>query len=321
MSLQVHGIHHLTAVTAEASENLAFYRGVLGLRLVKKTVNQDDVRAYHLFYADDAGSPGSDLTFFDWPAARERRGNNSVTRTGLRIPRGSVTWWADWFKEKGVKADGPVTRDERVVLDFEDPEGQRLSLVEDEGATANPVDNAVPAEHQIVGLGPVTLTVPGLFPTDQVLERAYGMKRGRTYEGPEGETHVFQMDAEGPHGELHLSVQPSLPPYRPGAGGVHHVAFRIRDEDYHAWDDHLTGLGLGTSGEVERYYFRSIYYREPNGVLLELATDGPGFTADEPRETLGQRLSLPPFLEGRRADIEAHLKPLEVPGSAPHVVI
>ncbi len=163
-----------------------------------------------------------------------------------------------------------------------------------------------------MGLGPVTLSVPGLFPTDKVLERAYGMTPARTYLGPEGETHVFEMDASGPHGELHVIVRPSLPPHQPGAGSVHHVAFRIRDEDYHAWDEQLRSLGLQTSGEVERYYFRSIYYREPNGILLELATDGPGFTADEPRETLGQRLSLPPFLEGRRAAIEAGLKPLEV---------
>ena len=310
--LRVHGIHHLTAVTAKAPENLAFYTGVLGLRLVKKTVNQDDVRAYHLFYADDAGSPGTDLTFFDWPAARERRGNNSITRTGLRIPKNSAAWWAKYLEEKNVTAAAPTERDGRVVVDLEDPEGQRLSLVEDEGVAANPVDNPIPPEQQIMGLGPVTLTVPGLFPTDQVLERAYGMTKTRTYTGPEGETHVFQIDAAGPHSELHLAVRPSLPPHRPGAGGVHHVAFRIRDEDYHDWDAHLTGLGLQTSGEVERYYFRSIYYREPNGVLLELATDGPGFTADEPRETLGQRLSLPPFLEGRRAEIEANLKPLEV---------
>ncbi len=310
--LRVHGIHHLTAVTADAPQNLAFYTGVLGLRLVKKTVNQDDVSAYHLFYADDAGSPGSDLTFFDWPAARERRGNNSVTRTGLCIPTGSAAWWAAYLEEKGVSAAAPAERDGRTVLDLEDPEGQRLSLVEGDSVAANPVGNHIPPEQQIMGLGPVTLTVPGLFPTDQVLERAYGMTKMRTYAGPEGETHVFQMDAVGPHGELHLVVRPSLPPHRPGAGGVHHVAFRIRDEDYHEWDAHLTGLGLQTSGEVERYYFRSIYYREPNGVLLELATDGPGFTADEPRETLGQRLSLPPFLESRRADIEAKLRPLEV---------
>lgn len=312
MSLRVHGIHHLTAVTANAPENLAFYTGVLGLRLVKKTVNQDDVRAYHLFYADDAGSPGTDLTFFDWPAPNERRGNNSVTRTGLRVPTGSAAWWAEYFKEKNVAADMPASRDGRVVLDFTDSEGQRLSLVEDEGLPANPVTNHVPPEHQIMGLGPVTLTVPGLFPTAQVLARAYGMTKTRTYSGPEGETHVFQMDGEGPHGELHVGVRPSLPPHQPGAGGVHHVAFRIRDEDYHDWNAHLTGLGLQTSGEVERYYFRSIYYREPNGILLELATDGPGFTADEPRETLGQRLSLPPFLDTRRADIEANLKPLEL---------
>ena len=310
MSLRVHGIHHLTAVTAQAAQNVAFYTNVLGLRLVKKTVNQDDVRAYHLFYADGAGSPGSDITFFDWPAAKERRGNNSITRTGLRIPRGSAVWWTDRLKNHELEANAPKVRDGRTVLDFEDPEGQRLSLVEDDGVSAHPVDNTVPPEHQIMGLGPVTLTVPGLFPTGQVLERAYGMEKVRSYSEPDGETHVFMMDAEGPQGELHLSVQPSLPPHRPGAGGVHHVAFRIRDEDIDVWDDHLKQLGLATSGEVERYYFRSIYYREPNGVLLELATDGPGFTADEPLSSLGEKLSLPPFLEDRRADIEANLKPL-----------
>ena len=310
MSLRVHGIHHLTAVTARAAENVAFYTDVLGLRLVKKTVNQDDVRAYHLFYADGAGTPGSDITFFDWPAARERRGNNSVTRTGFRIPKGSATWWKDYLEQHGVKAE-LKTRDGRTMLDFEDPEGQRLSLVEDDGVSAHPVDNAVPPEHQIMGLGPVTLTVPGLFPTDQVLERAYGMKKTRSYSEPDGETHVFTMNAPGPQGEVHLAVRPSLPPHRPGVGGVHHVAFRIRDEDFGAWDDHLKNLGLATSGEVERYYFRSIYYREPNGVLLELATDGPGFTADESLGALGEKLSLPPFLEPRRAEIEAGLEPLE----------
>ncbi len=311
MSLRVHGIHHLTAITARAAENVAFYTDTLGLRLVKKTVNQDDVRAYHLFYADGAGSPGTDITFFDWPAAKERRGNNSVTRTGFRIPRGSAVWWADRFKKRGVEADAPTLRDGRTVLNFDDPEGQRLSLTEDDGVSARSVDNQVPPEHQLIGLGPVTLTVPGLFPTDQVLERAYGMEKARSYAGPDGETHVFVMDAEGPQGELHVSVPPSLPPHRPGAGGVHHVAFRIRDEDIDAWDEHLKQLGLATSGEVERYYFRSIYYREPNGVLLELATDGPGFTADEPLASLGEKLSLPPFLEGRRAGIEALLKPLK----------
>ena len=310
MSLRVHGIHHLTAVTARAAQNVAFYTRVLGLRLVKKTVNQDDVRAYHLFYADNAGSPGTDLTFFDWPAARERRGNSSVTRTGLRIPKGSAAWWAEYLKKHGVETV-LSERATRTVLDFDDPEGQRLSLVEDDGVSARPVASAVPAAHQIMGLGPVTLTVPGLFPTDGVLERAYGLEKAHSYSEPAGETHVFKMDAAGPQGELHLAVRPSLPPHRPGAGGVHHVAFRIRNEDLDAWDEQLKNLGLATSGEVERYYFRSIYYREPNGVLLELATDGPGFTADEPLETLGQNLSLPPFLEGRRAAIEANLKPLE----------
>lgn len=320
--LSPHGIHHLTAVTANARGNLAFYTRTLGLRLVKKTVNQDDVRAYHLFYADEVGSPGTDLTFFDWPARRETRGNHAVTRTGLRVPAASLAWWQTYLREAGVTlGEGVVERGGRAVLDFEDPEGQRLSLVADEeiadegtgaGMSPHPVMGAsVPAEQQILGLGPITLSVPGLFPTDQVLERAYGMQRALEYTGAEGETvHVFQMAAPGPQGELHVAVRPSLPPHQPGAGGVHHVAFRVRDGELSAWQEQLSARGLRTSGEVERYYFKSIYYREPNGVLLELATDGPGFTADEPSTALGERLALPPFLEGRRAEIEAGLKPL-----------
>ena len=308
------GIHHLTAVTAKASSNHAFYTGALGMRLVKKTVNQDDVSAYHLFYADGLASPGTDLTFFDWPVARERRGTNSIVRTGLRVAgRESLGWWKERFASLGVAHHDMGERDGRPTLDFEDPEGQRLSLVDDGGeGPSHPWDRSpVPAEHQIRGLGPITLSVPDLAPTDLVLTRVMDTRPAREYRDGGSAVHVYEMGAGGPAAELHVRVEPNLPPAGQGAGGVHHVAFRTPDEDtYRACAERLAAMRVGNSGPVDRYYFKSLYFREPNGILFEIATDGPGFATDEPLETLGERLALPPFLEPRRADIEANLKPL-----------
>lgn len=320
--MQLKGIHHLTAVTADARGNLDFYTKTLGMRLVKKTVNQDDVSAYHLFYADDRGSPGTDLTFFDWPATRDRRGSHAVVRTGLRVAGlESLRYWADRFRALGVKQDDVVERDGRATLDFEDPEGQRLSLVADDGRwTPHPWDRGpVPAEHQVRGLGPITLSVPDVKPTDDVLTRVMNMRRVREYGAPGGSdgsdraatVHVYEMCEGGPAAELHVAVEPGMWNTRLGAGGIHHVAFRVPTlEEYDAWAERLRSTGMRSSGPVDRFYFRSLYFREPNGVLFELATDGPGFHADEPIEHLGERLSLPPFLEPRRAAIEAGLKPL-----------
>jgi glyoxalase family protein len=313
--MQLTGIHHLTAVSADAPGNKRFYTDTLGMRLVKKTVNQDDTSAYHLFYADGVAAPGSDLTFFDWPVARERRGTHSIVRTALRIAgEKTLDWWKQRFTEKGVKHDAIVTRDGRASLDFEDPEGQRLSLVDDgDVGDAHPWNKSiVPAELQIRGLGPITLSVPNLAPTDAVLTTLMNMRPARTYTGASGsETHVYAMGEGGAASELHVAVEPKLGTAHPGAGSVHHVAFRTPDDtQYDAWADRLNSLRIPNSGKVDRFYFRSLYFREPNGILFEIATDGPGFATDEPLETLGERLALPPFLEGKRAAIEAGLKPL-----------
>src|ERR671916_3093509 len=182
--MELGGIHHVTAVTGDAPGNVTFYTGTLGLRLVKKTVNQDDVSAYHLFYADALASPGSDITFFDWPVGRERRGTHSITRTALRVAgEGTLEWWKRRFEAEGVKHADIVERDTRLVLDFEDFEGQRLSLVDDGGAgPAHPWDRSpVPAEHQIRGLGPITISVPDGKPTDVVLTQVMNMRRAREY--------------------------------------------------------------------------------------------------------------------------------------------
>lgn len=307
------GIHHLTAVTADAPGNHAFYTRVLGLRLVKKSVNQDDVSAYHLFYADGRATPGTDLTFFDWPVPPERRGTRSVVRTGLRVAgEASLRWWAQRLASLGRAAGPLVERDGRLTLDFEDPEGQRLSLV-DEGpdGAAHPWEKSpVPAAHQIRGLGPLTLSIPTLAPTHEVLTRVLGLQPVRTYQEGASTTHVYRMGAGGPAAELHLRIEPHLPPARAGAGSVHHLALRTTQADYDAWVERLAASGIPSSGPVDRYYFRSLYFREPNGILFEIATDEPGFTADEPLETLGERLALPPFLESRRREIEAGLQPL-----------
>lgn len=313
--MQLTGIHHLTAITAQASRNHDFYTRVLGLRLVKKTVNQDDTSAYHLFYADGLASPGSDLTFFDFPSAPERRGTRSITRTGLRVAGAeTLAWWRQRFEAEGVRQANIVQRDGRGTLDFEDFEGQRLSLVDDDGqGEAHPWDRSpVPVEHQIRGLGPITISVPVLEGTDLVLTKLMNMRRVRDYPMPEGlaTIHVYEMGPGGPAAELHVAVDPNAPVGQQGAGGVHHVAFRVPDADYGRWAARLGELGIPSSGPVDRFYFRSLYFREPGGILFEIATDGPGFTADEPLDSLGEALSLPPFLEGRRAEIEADLKPL-----------
>ena len=314
--LRLGGIHHVTAVTADSHANYLFYTGVLGLRLVKKTVNQDDVSAYHLFYADGAGSPGTDMTFFVWPAAPERRGTPSISRTGLWAPTGdSLAWWQERFRASNVTHRAITERDGRATLDFEDPEGQRFCLTAADATDAgHPWERSpVPVAHQIRGLGPVTISVADLSPTDRVLTDVMNMARVRDYASGEtgtGRTHVYQMRGEGPGSELHVAVEPGSSAARPGAGGVHHVAFRTSEGDYAAWADRLQKLGMRSSGPVDRYYFRSLYFREPSGILFEIATDGPGFAIDEPIETLGEKLSLPPFLESRRREIEAGLKPL-----------
>ncbi len=316
--MELRGIHHLTAISAAIRENRRFFTQTLGLRLVKRSVNQDDVSAYHLFYADAQGSPGTDVTFFDWPVPRERRGTRSIARTSLRVAGlDSLEWWRAALAERGVVAGDVVERDGRLTLDLEDPEGQRLSLVDDGGAgEAFPWEGSpVPAAHQVRGLGPIVLSVPSLGPTDALLQKALFMRPVRDYPHPDDArdtVHVYEMGPGGAAAELHVAVQPELPVARQGAGGVHHVAFRTPTYDeYDAWVERLRELGLPNSGPVDRYWFRSLYFREPNGILFEIATDGPGFAVDEDPATLGEKVVLPPFLEPQRERIVGALKPLD----------
>ncbi len=308
------GLHHLTAVTGRAAQNLAFYTETLGLRLVKKTVNQDDVSAYHLFYADETGSPGTDVTFFDWAwASPARAGTETVSETALRVPTGALAWWQERLREVGVTPAEIADHRGRPSLAFTDPEGQHLRLVED-GAPPAGVPwsgSSVPASAQIRGLHDVTLQVAALAPTLQVLTEVMGFRpiEERAVDG--GQLVVLETGAGGPGTEVRVVATPAAPRGRVGIGGVHHVAFRVPDDAAHEeWQGRIAAAGLGVTPIIDRFYFRSIYFREPGGVLFEIATDGPGFTADEPAAELGQHLALPPFLEPRRAEIEANLRPL-----------
>src|ERR1035437_392803 len=315
--MQLTGTHHLPAVSAKIRDNHLFFTQTLGMRLVKRSVNQDDVSAYHLFYADAKGPPGTDLTFFDWPVPAEKRGTSSIARTSLRVAGAdTLEWWAARLREKGVTSGPIVERDGRIILDFEDPEGQRLSLVDDQGVgEAHPWERStVPAQHQIRGLGPIVLGVPDLHGTDVPLRQAMKMRPVRRYAHPDNASHtvhVYEMGDGGPASELHVAVQPGLSGARHGAGGVPHVAFRTPDADYEAWADRLRTLGIPNSGKVDRFWFRSLYFREPNGILFEIASDGPGFGVDEDEATLGEKVVLPPFLEPHRAEIVSQLKPID----------
>ncbi|WNS41309.1 ring-cleaving dioxygenase [Paenibacillus sp. MMS20-IR301] len=322
MSLTLKGLHHVSAITAKAPENYKFYTEVLGLRLIKKTVNQDDVSVYHLFYGDEAGNPGTELTFFELPnAGRNRDGNNSISALSLRVPGDeALLYWTQRFTIYNVEHDEITERGGRKTLAFTDHEGQRLILVSDEHnqgmAGGKPWDRSpVPAEYAIVGLGPAHLTVETAEDTALILEQLLGFRRKGTYPSlaaGQPDVIVFETGEGGSGTEIHLEERKDLPQERLGRGGVHHVAFRVdNEEELKLWIERIRTVQLPNSGFVDRFYFRSLYFREPNGILFELATDGPGFATDETLEHLGESLALPPFLEAKRPQIEAHLKPLD----------
>lgn len=319
MSLELGGLHHVTAVTARAAGNVAFYTRTLGMRLVKKTVNQDDVSAYHLFYADEGGHAGTEVTFFDWAAmAPNRPGSGEIAAIALRVrDRASLDWWQERFQQLGVAHAAMTERDGQAVLPFTDAEGQRLELVADDGAAGMTpgvawADSPVPAEHQVRGLGGVTLVVGRLASTAALLTDLLGFRPVDEKRTSAGQRVLhFETGPGGPGTAVRLVEGKDLPPAQLGAGGVHHVAFRVPDAERHAaWRDRIAAAGVGVTPVIDRFYFKSIYFREPGGILFEIATDGPGFATDEDPAHLGERLALPPFLEPRRAQIEAGLKPL-----------
>ncbi|MBP2002412.1 glyoxalase family protein [Paenibacillus shirakamiensis] len=320
--MELKGIHHVSAITAHASHNFEFYTKVLGLRLIKKTVNQDDIGVYHLFYGDEQGNPGTELTFFEIPnAGRNRDGVDSISALSLRVPNdAALQYWQKRLTEFGVEQDEIIELGGRSALAFRDEEGQRVILVSDENnqgvAAGKPwVKSPVPIEVAITGLGPVKLTVSNPEPTVLVLQDLLGFRAKGTYPSSisgQPDILVYETGEGGSGAEIHVEERRDLDPERLGRGGVHHVAFRVdNDDELQAWIKRISQVQLPNSGYVDRFYFHSLYFREPNGILFELATDGPGFATDEEIEHLGETLALPPFLESKRAHIEANLKPLD----------
>jgi glyoxalase family protein len=304
--MKLNGIHHITAITADAPANVDFYTRVLGLRMVKKSVNQDDPTVYHLFYGDEHAKPGLDLTFFEYPgAAPGRAGEGMVHRILWRVGSpAALDFWAERLGAQGIESERDGER-----LRFRDPEGLEHDLgvhdVSDEPLVAEHPE--VPAEHALQGFHGVRAYAADPERSRALLEE--GMSFGATGEGWEarGESRGAGYAYDPPPSGRGIQ----------GAGTVHHVAWATTDEEHPAWRDQVRAHGAHPTDVIDRHYFRSIYFREPSGVLFELATPSPGFTVDEPLETLGEKLSIPPFLESRRADIEAAVKPLDYRRAAP----
>jgi glyoxalase family protein len=312
MSADTSGIHHVTAIAGEPQRNVDFYVGVLGLRLVKKTVNFDDPGTYHLYYGDGVGTPGAVMTFFPWAGApRGRIGSGQLTVTSFSIPATSLGHWTERLVEGGVRFEKPEDRFGETILRFPDPDGLRLGLVAaaDEGREGWS-DGPAPAEHAVRGFHHVMLTVAdpsrtAKLMTDTLGFRQTGEAEGRTrYEAGEG----------GPGSTVDLADGTGFPRGTMGVGTVHHVAFRVPDDETQlALREEVAALGYNVTPVLDRNYFRSIYFREPGGVLFEIATDPPGFAVDEEVEHLGENLKLPPWLEPQREQLEGTLPSLRVP--------
>ena len=310
------GIHHVTMIAGDAQRNLDFYAGVLGMRLVKKTINFDDPGTYHLYYGDEAGTPGTLLTFFPWPHARRgREGAGQLNLVSLAIPEGSLGWWLQRFVQQGVAHEPLATRFGERVLAFRDPDGLQLELVGSAAAARTPgwAGGPVPAEHAIRGVHAVTLWSDAVATTAAFLQGAFGMQRVATEQGvtrwraasPDGDRVGTMLDVRDVSGFWDGAM---------GAGTVHHVAWRVPDDASElALRTRVLGAGLGATPVIDRKYFHSVYFREPSRSLFEIATDAPGFTVDEPLATLGESLVLPPWLEADRERITAALPPLHPP--------
>lgn len=310
MKPTTHGLHHITAISSDTKRNMHFYTKVLGLRFVKQSVNQDDPGTYHLYYGDYAGSPGTILTFFPWAGLRRGRpGSGQAYATAFSVPAGSLPYWQKRFTDLKVEALAIEQRFADEVLPFLDPDGLRLELVATSEADARkpaPSD-VVPAEHAIRGFHGTTLGLSDALLTATVLTETMGYR----LLAQSGHRARYTVDQGGPGTYVDLLTDPALPRGLNGAGTVHHVAFRVPDDaTQEAARFVLNRSGLQVSPVIDRAYFKSIYYREPGGVLFEIATDQPGFAIDEPVETLGSKLSLPPRLEPHRAEIEAALPKL-----------
>jgi len=311
---ELKGIHHVTAITSSAEKNYEFFTYVLGMRLVKKTVNQDDIQTYHLFFADDKGQAGTDMTFFDFPGIRKgQHGTNEIYKSSFRVPTDeALNYWIKRFDKYNVKHFGIKELFGKKTLSFEDFDEQQYMLISDEYnkgvASGIPWQKGpVPLEFAITGLGPIHIRIAQFDYFKEMLEKVMLMKEVQK----DGDLYLFEFGEGGNGASVIVEHNTIMPPARQGFGTVHHSAFRVADRAVlDEWTKRMEGFGFGTSGHVDRFFFESLYARVAPGILFEWATDGPGFMGDEPYETVGEKLSLPPFLEGKRDYIESVVRPI-----------
>jgi glyoxalase family protein len=309
------GIHHVTSITGDVQKNVDFYVSVLGLRFVKKSINQDVPDTYHLYFADYVGSPGTAMTFFGWPSWPKRRaGSGQVTTVSFAVPERSLDFWTARLGKLGLES-ARSSRFDSGVLTLRDPDGIELELVgqaNDDGWVPWR-DGPVPVDHAIRGFHSVTLTVAESAGTVELLTRTMGFRQA----GSEGHRVRFETGRGGPDAVLDLIESPEAPVGEESVGTVHHIAWRAPDDAHQKeWRDVLIAAGRNVTPVIDRYYFKSIYYREPGGVLFEIATDSPGFTVDEAPDALGSGLSLPPWFQVRRDKLDHSLTPIVVPTTA-----
>jgi glyoxalase family protein len=314
MNPSITGLHHVTAIASDPQRTLDFYVGLLGLRFVKRTVNFDDPASYHFYFGDARGSPGTILTFFAWPGARRGiRGTGQIEAPAFAIPPDSVSYWLDRFKEHHVPAEKTLARFGEEVLRFADPDGLAIELIASiSSAGFEPwADSTVPVEHSLRGFHGVSIALEGYEQTATLLTETFG------YRLVERLNNRFRLAAPSEAGAgriVDLLCRPDGSPGRVAAGSVHHIAFRARDDaEQLVWRERLVDLGYNVTPVIDRTYFHSIYFREPGGVLFEIATDPPGFTLDESLEELGDQLRLPPWLEPTRSQVEEVLPAIKVP--------
>ncbi|MDM5317589.1 ring-cleaving dioxygenase [Fictibacillus sp. b24] len=307
MMMQTDGIHHITAIVGSPQENVDFYAGVLGLRLVKKTVNFDDPGTYHLYFGDEGGSPGTIMTFFPWPDAyRGRVGSGQVGTTSFVVPEGSLSFWEERLLKFSVEYKKTV-RFEEEYLEFLDPHGLRIEIVaRKEGKNSEWSFGAITPEHSIKGFGGAVLLSAAPQQTEKVLMDVMGLQKV----GQDGD--YIRFKAKGDIGNvIDIKLAPEARGVN-GVGTVHHIAWRANSYEQHElWQQHVKQNDFQVTEIIDRQYFNAIYFREEGGILFEIATDPPGFTRDEPEEDLGKELLLPPWLEPHREQIESHLQPAE----------
>ena len=312
MSIKFAGIHHVTAIAGDPQENVDFYVGVLGLRLVKRTVNFDDPESYHLYYGDAAGNPGTIMTFFSWPGSpRGRIGNGQVSATSFAVPQDSLGYWVERLLQHGVRFEQPVRRFDETVVTISDPDGLTVELVARAGTVGGEVweRSPVPSEYAIRGIPGVTLSERSGEVTTDLLENSLGFER---IEEEDGRVRYLTAGSGGSFADV--LARPDGPVGQTAVGTVHHVAWRAPDDDtQQAWREEIAARGFHVTPVLDRNYFHSVYFREPGGVLFEIATDPPGFAVDEDPDQLGENLKLPPWLEKDRERIEEVLPPVHLP--------